>query len=494
MHSLEEYNQDASWIDELSSSDMTGELYRQALDAALHSHAVTKYVLRSDIEDFEMHPAISEFHKNSGRKILSGNGDGYMVWSLPGRDKKQPEKQHCGVFLSSSLGDSCYTACSQDSSHYIKMKSWHCWSMKCPNCMNDTCLRTGARIEKKLVSYIDLRRRKGLPIPQMKHWVLSPPQNWAIAVVQSVKRFNSLIRASTDMLQEFGMSGGLIVFHPWRLGPINEESYRAGDTGPENQYWRCGPHFHILGYGFIDGEALRASHPGWVLAQVHAGEEIRSVRQTIAYLLTHAGIGMSEETFPRSSASDALFESFMSSFSPDTLNGRSIDEMEYTGGGRYEHETSSGRVSWTWYGDHVEDFDFEDFAFSAYVHTYRTVRFFGDLHSSRMGVVGTYTDREPRICPVCGNPMCVYHGLSGGEPVKYMREIKVFADRKDIEFVRSLYEEKKPALSAEGLNFLDYSLMLPQASSGVSSGLLDYSPQPVLERLRSKSADTGHSD
>lgn len=62
-----------------------------------------------------------------------------------------------------------------DPEHHGKSKRRHCWSLRCPKCMNDTFLK-GAQIEKQLLFYNVLSKKKGIHVGDIGHWVASPPQ------------------------------------------------------------------------------------------------------------------------------------------------------------------------------------------------------------------------------------------------------------------------------------------------------------------------------
>jgi hypothetical protein len=78
-----------------------------------------------------------------------------------------------------------------------------------------------------------------------------------------------------------------VVFHPFRVG--SRRWNRAGSTeGKRHGCAAFGPHFHIIGFGWLDHERVRTLHArdGWV---VRGLGPCRSVRETALYLLSHAG-------------------------------------------------------------------------------------------------------------------------------------------------------------------------------------------------------------
>lgn len=459
---------DRTNLEQIYDGDEMARIYNVAVETALQSHRVTKYVKECEFETLFLEcPAISDKYYHSGRKLRKG--DSFIEWTLPGRDLSLPEKNSCGVKVV-NVAESGMTAC-PTMEHYVKAKRLHCWSMHCPQCMNDTALRAGARIEKKLISYGDLRQRRGQRISQIFHRVISPPQDWGRQQVLTDRGYRRLCAKVRKDLLDVGMEGGVMVFHPWRLQMIDEK----GSSDPENQKWVVGPHFHIVGYGILDTDMWLRENPGWLIKKIHSGQEIRSVRQTIGYLLTHVGLGRAETVFRDSFDYEKEFLiRFMDLFSPDVDQDIRRDS-EYVGAGRNEVETLSGR---SWYRGYppeaLSEVDWLELTKGMYSHTFQSSSYFGDLSIRRMQIVGFHQDDVVRLCPICGQPLGIYHACQRVEDACYKREIRIYSMAEDVETVRSLYLEFEPDLKAAGKNFLDFSLMIPQASSGVSAGLDEY--------------------
>ena len=85
----------------------------------------------------------------------------YISWFMPAHDLSRPDMKGRG-FIRSSAGGIVYSACPDDPEHHCKGKRRHCWSLRCPKCMNDTALKRGVQIEKQLLPYKALSEKKGI--------------------------------------------------------------------------------------------------------------------------------------------------------------------------------------------------------------------------------------------------------------------------------------------------------------------------------------------
>ena len=204
----------------------------------------------------------------------------FIEWCMPAHDRNRPKEKGCGFIRSKTGNGLVYSACPNDTEHYIKGKRRHCCSLRCPQCMNDTALKRGISIEKQLLLYRGLSRKKGGTIGDIGHWVVSPPKEYAKRMVQTREEFDILCRYVDDSLMADGASAGVTIFHPWRQ---------------KEDEWEFSPHFHALCYGFIDTRQFKRDNPGWIIKKVHSREKIRSIRHTAAYLTTHMGLGLSEK-------------------------------------------------------------------------------------------------------------------------------------------------------------------------------------------------------
>jgi len=358
---LSDYDECA--IRSLTKAVELAELNGMAIEKALQSHPVTKYVRDLPFEGVEGHvqsmsglyPAIrstySSFELRKYRKDNNGIRNSDLVdpdrkntyWTLPAHDTTNIQNGYCGIKRSKDDHDLPVSACSADMRHYIKAIGGHCWSLRCWNCMNSTALKMGVNVENKILAPANIEERITGKAVKFGHWVLSPPQEWFIDIMQNSRRFARAFDSVIDLVSACGIRGGAIVFHPWRQSNIYDRDGKMdpdlpsflldpnGDLKEEyrnlQNYWRLGPHFHIVGYGrFMDTKTFTSlmnkinpedhywpeqkedcdrnvhdkysyleqdrdlSDSGWMMKKIHPKEDLRSARQTIAYLLTHADL------------------------------------------------------------------------------------------------------------------------------------------------------------------------------------------------------------
>jgi hypothetical protein len=155
--------------------------------------------------------------------------------------------------------------------------------------VNENELFAKSVFHRKLVSELETLlhgRKRFKPV----HFVLSPPQE-----IQdlSIGQFRKLRDLAYAIARESGIWGGAAVFHPYRL-----RCSRCGSTIPEYQKdcpnchdsgkeWFWSPHFHIVGFGWLESTKEGYSRHHWVVKGLGVRE---SVFATFQYLLSHAGV------------------------------------------------------------------------------------------------------------------------------------------------------------------------------------------------------------
>lgn len=446
---LEDWDLDGVYIQSLARAEEVAREHDLAIQTALYSHPVTKHVKEDPMEDLyahlsALHPAISDSHF-AGRKR-------FVEWGLPGRDEDLPKRMHCG-FKHTDPKRMVFTACSADHSHLIKAARIHCWRLACSNCMNDAAMRRGSQVEKKVLAYASLEARAGRRAPQLKHWVISPPQEWAIEVMSDADRFPALVQWVQLVLLDAGFLGGAMVFHPWRF---------------QDRRWVLGPHFHVVGYGFVDNRRIYQRY-GCVVKQVHPGERIRSVRQTIAYLLTHAGIGYAERD-----EDDIDFDmSILSHFIPGLANG---DDSGFSDKDIEEASNGVGRMN----GE--IDIDWVEWTKRRYTQNFNALRTFGVCGRRHIRIFDVYRESRVRCCPKCGAQLRIYQGFDDRDPQPsvYIHESPVMCDALQYHLVLDVWQRYRADLSGEGYTLLDFALRVPQLTCPQAMGLDDYDSEGAV--------------
>jgi len=86
--------------------------------------------------------------------------------------------------------------------------------------------------------------------------------------------YEDLRRRTYSISKESGFRGGSCIFHPFRENDLTKE-------------WYFSPHFHLIGYGWIQGTKEGYARHGWIVKNVGLR---KTVSGTALYQLSHAGI------------------------------------------------------------------------------------------------------------------------------------------------------------------------------------------------------------
>ncbi len=434
-----------------------------AEQAALMEHPVVSYVKNLPVES-PSYPAIEylrlakqvdlplqEVYKQfqEGKRVFqdpSGNTiffhpsyHEFIDWTFPGHDKNRPERKGCG-FIRSKQGGIVYSMCPDHPEHFIKGKRIHCWSLHCPECFNDEALRQGVETEKPLLRYAKLIEKQTGRRPEVSHWVVSPPQEWAKCMMQTKDEFDAMFQIVIDDLQACGASAGATIFH----------SHRQKQTE-----WQLAPHFHSLLYGHIKTSKFRRLHPGWIIKKVHPNERINSIRHTLAYLFTHMGLGMAEKD-PDGIDWDLEFMDLMI---PGMKSGKGdYREQDYD-----RLSDGKGRLA----GD-LEGFDWEEWTQKKLFKRTR-LREWGGIGRNKIKKLGTHRLYKIRRCSECGDLLRVYDGIhdSIGNYVRYIQDVEVVCFAQHHSVVMTAYLQFKDRLKANGQTLTDFAKSILFAVSDI---------------------------
>jgi hypothetical protein len=145
---------------------------------------------------------------------------------------------------------------------YVERYQKSCYSASCKVCYKKWLAREASRATERLE-----RGEKKLEKPP-KHIVLSPP-SWL-----HHNNLKDLKKVGYRIMKTAKADGGVMVFHAYR-------------KNHETRTWYFSPHFHIVGFGWIDGVAEIFKKDGWVIKNKGTRD---SVFQTVYYLLSHCTI------------------------------------------------------------------------------------------------------------------------------------------------------------------------------------------------------------
>lgn len=145
---------------------------------------------------------------------------------------------------------------------YVKQYQLSCYRPVCKTCFKKWIARQADRATKRIEKYSKLSHRK--PI----HLLLSVPSSQHDLPVKELR-----IRVK-NILKEINIVGAAVIFHPFRFDKRRRLFYFA-------------PHFHMLGFGYIQGISEAFAKYGWFVKYLGVRE---SVFQSFYYLLSHCGI------------------------------------------------------------------------------------------------------------------------------------------------------------------------------------------------------------
>ena len=421
-----------------SFSDDFDELSYKLIEC--NEHPVMWYVKNLPFES-TVYPA--NMYQRVNGAIARRAGKHLITWSPPAHDDERRKMKGCGFIRSSGSKGAegiVHTACSSDKDHYIRSKKNHCWSLTCPVCCNDTALRMGTRVERQLLSYKVLKEKQGEEPGKLGHWVISPDQEYIKEAMQTEEDYKAMRKYITDELLRVGSRGGVIVFHPWRQ---------------KEDEWAFMPHFHSILFGHLDTDSFRRENEGWVIKKVHANEDIESIGQTAAYLMTHMGVGLIEvhpeeidwelkflETmFP------GLYDDYDKSKNFVEINGCRIkkDIYRWTDEDLDLQSRGKGRMC----GD-ISYIDWTDWTKEKLYRTFN-ITYFGEVNQNNFRKITIEKEIRTRQCKECGAPLNIYTGLCDihGEQAKYTFENEVKSFKRDAAIVKQAWEILKPDLKKE---------------------------------------------
>jgi len=185
-------------------------------------------------------------------------------WNLPSTKEK---KDTCGKFK--TLG--CFNLKDHPNNlALVQHTKLSCFRSACEYCWLEKWLaresrRATLRIEnyQKVVKQIGKTRFTN-PI----HVIVSP--SWD----DKFMRYDLLKKRCRELLDEAGIVGGLIIYHPFKLDK-------------KKMKWVCMPHFHVIGFGWVHDTKKISDEHGWVIKNKGVRQSLHS---TIYYLLSHSGV------------------------------------------------------------------------------------------------------------------------------------------------------------------------------------------------------------
>jgi len=211
-----------------------------------------------------------------------------------------------------------------DRNVYVRLVAGTCFRFECPVCYEKTCARQAGRIAErferipKAQGSRDRSAEASVPgLGRPIHLVVSVPEAEAHLVDGQtlschggkfkLKSNFSMLRAKAYKLaKKAGFKGGACIFHPFANDKMHEDTQEEAiwDMSQEGvdlkwlkgyfekqdrhvNFWYKRPHFHFIGYGWIEGTEDIEAKTGWVVRNLGVRE---SVYNTALYQLSHAGV------------------------------------------------------------------------------------------------------------------------------------------------------------------------------------------------------------
>lgn len=228
------------------------------------------------------YPASLQSTKTASQKVQSEAKEGVFSQSdavlgiknifgflLPGHGSSRGS---CGQYFT--------VGCLEDG--YIEKHIKTCMRADCPICRQKWAGRLAGKAEYRISQVGGLG--------PAKHIVVSLPQA-DFGLVQT--DYPGLRRKVYKIVKRVGVKGGCLIFHPFRrrcprCGTVPEKGHKTclfcGNYWFE---WYFSPHFHIVGFGWVEGTAKEFLRSGYVVKNV--GRR-KSVGGTVLYQLSHAGV------------------------------------------------------------------------------------------------------------------------------------------------------------------------------------------------------------
>jgi len=140
-----------------------------------------------------------------------------------------------------------------------KMK---CIRSKCKSCYGSWIARETSKASKRIKKFEMWFAGRD----KLKHVIVSVPR-W-----EQGKPLEELRKDMRKLCKRAGLRGGFDVIHPFRF---------------KDGKWFFSPHFHVMAYGWVQGTENIFKDKGWIIKNKGLR---KSVKGTISYILSHAGI------------------------------------------------------------------------------------------------------------------------------------------------------------------------------------------------------------
>ena len=210
------------------------------------------------------YPAFKRSERSLIKQGLNQDEIEYDGWHLPGQREK---RDFCG--------DWSFLGCLNHEKHlngqiFLKPFQKSCFRADCEKCCFKWLGREASKSFKRMKKYEKQSKKIA------KHIIISVPL-W-----DSYKPKKEISKKVYKILKEVKGDSGLVIFHPFRLA-----KHDIIERGIKKNDWFYSPHYHVIGFGWVDGVVEAFSKYGYVIKNL--GKR-KSLFGTIYYQLSHCGI------------------------------------------------------------------------------------------------------------------------------------------------------------------------------------------------------------
>lgn len=170
---------------------------------------------------------------------------------------------------------------------FVDLRRRSCLRAVCPTCYEKWAAKEAHKIEYRFSNW----HGSGRPI----HVTISVPERLWAAPLEVLRSVVYKIAARV------GIYGGSCIVHPFRQkcklcgSPKDTFTDRCLNCGCSEFSWVFSPHFHIIGFGWVNGDRVSeiSKKEGWVTVNLGVRD---SVNSTAFYQLSHAGVKEGKHT------------------------------------------------------------------------------------------------------------------------------------------------------------------------------------------------------
>ena len=191
----------------------------------------------------------------------------YKGWELPGREDPHDWCESYYTIGCTNVEGHKHHSLGKGK-YFIHRKQRFCYRARCSRCKLKWMYREADAAARRLEKYEKDHKKKA------KHVIVSPP-SWVLS-----QPLEKLRKTAIKILKEVRADGGIVIIHPFK-------------TNHKTGYLYDAPHFHVVGFGWLEGLAEAYKKNGWKVIPKGPRD---STFATVVYQLSHAGIRKGKHT------------------------------------------------------------------------------------------------------------------------------------------------------------------------------------------------------